>query len=464
MYCKHCGKEIKEGVKFCKYCGGKIIIEASSEEEASYKKYGTFWSRFGAYFIDIMLILVALIILVFLFGIYWGPEWDNVVGLIALITYHTFFLSFYSSTPGKMLFGLRIVNEKTGNRLSFGRSLGRSLSYFISSILFGLGFLKIALDKEKCKGWHDSLAGTIVLQKEYNKTTAVIIAIISIIIYLIVIIYGYTIEDEFSPYPIRSGTREIQNQLSLNPELFNETERLQPSGKKSSLDYPRISREEESDNDFSDLSFDVRGELAAVVIVACPIDYNDNWNIGSGTIISEEGVILTNYHVIQDTSQHYCTIGITNDLSKEPEYIFYADYVFSMDGEEFTVLNKELDVALLEIVEIETGYQFPNEFPAISKIGDSDVLNFNDKVYVVGYPSFGGGTITFTEGVVSGRVGDDLIKTSAKIDSGNSGGAAFNEKGEFVGIPTLIGEGTIEGLGYIVGIDSIKYWLAEIFE
>lgn len=65
---------------------------------------------------------------------------------------------------------------------------------------------------------------------------------------------------------------------------------------------------------------------------------------------------------------------------------------------------------------------------------------------------------------MSGRVGDDLVKTSAKIDSGNSGGAAFNKKGEFIGIPTLIGEGIVEGLGYIVGIDSVKYWLSQIFE
>jgi len=363
-----------------------------------------------------------------------------------------------------MLFGLRVINEKTDEKLSLGRALGRSLSYFVSSILFGLGFLKIAFDKEKHKGWHDSLAGTVVLQKEYNKTAAVIIAIIAIVIYLILVIYGSTVGDEFSPYPIRSGTREIQNQLSLNPELFSEADKLQPSGRKSSLEYPRTPRGGESVSNFSDLDFDVRKELAAVVVIACPVDYSKSWNIGSGTIISEEGVILTNYHVIQDTSQYYCTIGITNDLSKEPEYIFYADYVFSIEGQEFTILNEELDVALLQIVEVEPGYKLPEKFPAISKIGSSDTLNINDKIYIVGYPSFGGGTITFTEGVMSGRLGDDLIKTSAKIDSGNSGGAAFNKKGEFIGIPTLIGEGVVEGLGYIVGIDSVKYWLGQIFE
>jgi len=464
MFCKYCGKEIQEGVKFCKYCGSIVTDKIPSSEEIPHKKYGAFWPRLGAYFVDLTLILIALIILVVLFGIYWSQDWDSIVGFLALIIYHTFFLSLYSSTPGKMLFGLRVINEKTGNKLSFGRAFGRSLSYFVSSLILGIGYLKIAFDKEKHKGWHDSLAGTVVLQKEYNKTAAVIIAIIAIVVYLTVVIYGYAVEDEFSPYPIRSGTREIQNQLSLNPELFSEADKLQPSGRKSSLDYPQMPRGEESVSNFSDLDFDVRKELAAVVVVACPVDYSKNWNIGSGTLISEEGVILTNYHVIQDTSQYYCTIGITNDLSKEPEYVFYADYIFSIDGQEFTVLNEGLDVALLQIVEAEPGYKFPEKFPEISKIGSSDDLNINDKIYIVGYPSFGGGTITFTEGVMSGRVGDDLVKTSAKIDSGNSGGAAFNKKGEFIGIPTLIGEGVVEGLGYIVGIDSVKYWLSRIFE
>lgn len=467
MICPNCKNETLEDDKFCPYCGQKLDIEESKVESKPpglENSYGAFWPRFGAYFIDLTLILVALILIVLIFGISWEPEWDNIVSFAGLIIYHTFFLSFYSSTPGKMLFGLKVVSEKTDKKLNFGRALGRSVSYLLSSFLFGLGYLMIAFDKKRHKGWHDSLAGTVVLQKEYNKKRAVIIAIIAVVVYLIFVSYGYSTEEEFSPYPIRSGTREIQNQLSLNPELFNEAYNLQPSGKRSSLDYTQTPQSRGSVSDFSGLDFDVRKELSAVVVVGCPIDYSDDWNLGSGTIIDEEGIILTNYHVIQDTSQYYCTIGITNDLSKEPEYIFYADYIFSEGGDEFVLINEELDVAILQIVEVEPGYQFPSRFPTVSNIGTSDELNINDKIYIVGYPMFGGGTITFTEGVMSGRIGDDLIKTSAKIDSGNSGGAAFNNRGELIGIPTLIGEGIIEGLGYIVGVDSVKYWLSQIFE
>ena len=173
MFCKYCGKEIPEGIKFCKYCGGRLSIsEENNDEQPEKENYGTFWPRFGAYFIDLILILIVLIIIALIFGISWGSNWDNIVSFIALIIYHTFFLSFYSSTPGKMLFGLRVVNEKTNDKLSPGRAFGRSFSYFMSSILFGIGFLKIAFDKKKHKGWHDGLAGTVVLQKEYNKKRA----------------------------------------------------------------------------------------------------------------------------------------------------------------------------------------------------------------------------------------------------------------------------------------------------
>jgi len=53
MFCKYCGKEIPEGIKFCKYCGGRLSIsEENNDEQPEKENYGTFWPRFGAYFID----------------------------------------------------------------------------------------------------------------------------------------------------------------------------------------------------------------------------------------------------------------------------------------------------------------------------------------------------------------------------------------------------------------------------
>jgi len=462
MFCKYCGKELPEGVKFCKFCGGNLTTSGKEQLQQT-ENYGRFWPRAGAWMIDQALILVCLILIAIFFGA-WSDDWDTLVGYFGLVVYSTFFLKLYGATPGKMIFGLKVVDEKTRGELNFGKSFNRSLSYFISSIALGFGFWKIAFDKDKHRGWHDHLAGTVVLQRDYKKQRAVILTILAVIFYFGLIIYGYISDEKFNPYPVRSGTREIQNELFLNPGLFNQTPNLQPVGRKSGEAYSNRFSGTSQSNNLANLDFDVRKELAAVVVVACPIDNSEKWNVGSGVITSDNGIILTNFHVIQDTTQHYCTIGLTNDLSKEPEYAYYADFNFSVDGQNFTIINQDLDVALLQIVSAGSGYKLPDKFPAISAIGSSDALNINDKIYIAGYPAFGGGTITFTEGVISGRVGDDLIKTSAKIDSGNSGGAAFNKYGELIGIPTLIYEGTAEGLGYIVGIDSVKYWLEQVLK
>ena len=66
------------------------------------------------------------------------------------------------ATPGKMVFGIRIVDATTMQKPSAGQDIGRYLAYFVSLLVLGLGFLAIAFDKRK-QGWHDRLAGTLVI-------------------------------------------------------------------------------------------------------------------------------------------------------------------------------------------------------------------------------------------------------------------------------------------------------------
>jgi len=445
-YCKYCGKEIKDTAKFCNFCGRDLskIGENDIKNVLPIKtthllEYGNFWSRAGAYMIDLFLIFVLLVIFYILLG-EWSKFLDSILWILAIVGYHTSFLSVYSSTPGKMLFGLKVQDEADSDKLSFKKSLTRTLSYFVSAILLGIGFLKVAFDKDKHKALHDDIAKTVVTQKEYKKGLAITLAVISTLTYLY--IFGSYSDEIDEPYTIREGTREIRNQLNINDDLFKEA-------KLENKDIENITETEKSQT-----TFDVNKELSAVVSITCPDDYGERNSYGSGTIIAESGVILTNYHVVEDSNDYYCEIGITNNLAKEPEYIYYADFAVA-EEENIVLIDEELDVAFLQIVDAIEGYQLPLHFPTITKIGSSDKLNINDKVYVAGYPSYGANTITYTDGVVSGRVGDDLIKTSAKIDFGNSGGAVFNEHGEYVGIPTLVYEGELEGLGYIVGIDSV---------
>ena len=67
------------------------------------------------------------------------------------------------ATPGKMAIGAKIVDAKTGGKPSTGQFIGRYLSYYISSFVLLLGFIWVGFDAKK-QGWHDKLAGTLVVR------------------------------------------------------------------------------------------------------------------------------------------------------------------------------------------------------------------------------------------------------------------------------------------------------------
>lgn len=157
---------------------------------------------------------------------------------------------------------------------------------------------------------------------------------------------------------------------------------------------------------------------------------------GSGTIVESDGTILTNAHVIaRDSFCNFSTIGIaiTEDSGQPPVLAFEADLL---------VADAELDLAVLRIARTLGGQAFTDaEFPALI-IGDSDAVEIGEDIRILGYPSIGGDTITFTDGSVSGFTSqaglDDRswIKTDATIAGGNSGGTAVNTAGELIGVPT----------------------------
>ena len=162
---------------------------------------------------------------------------------------------------------------------------------------------------------------------------------------------------------------------------------------------------------------------------------------GSGTIISPDGYILTNFHVIgdSDTREHYEYHAIfmtrANATDQPPVMNYWARYVAA---------DPTHDLALLKIVEYPDETPVPAEltFPSVI-VGDSNDLLPGDTITIVGYPGISGSTITFTAGLMSGWLGEDFeaggkqwIKTDGKIAHGNSGGGAFNERGELIGVPT----------------------------
>ncbi|MBX9457222.1 MAG: DegQ family serine endoprotease [Rhizobium sp.] len=167
-------------------------------------------------------------------------------------------------------------------------------------------------------------------------------------------------------------------------------------------------------------------------------------SLGSGVIVSSDGLIVTNNHVIANAD------GIRVALS---------------DGREFAanlVLKDErLDLAVLRIQAPGGGFSF-------LPVGDSDAVEVGDLVLAIGNP-FGVGQ-TVTSGIVSGlarnRIGEGdfsfFIQTDASINPGNSGGALINVAGELIGINTAIvsSGGGSNGIGFAIPANLVKVFIA----
>jgi serine protease Do len=190
----------------------------------------------------------------------------------------------------------------------------------------------------------------------------------------------------------------------------------------------------------------------AVDITACVEERGDLvpvWG-GSGTILSAEGLILTNAHVATDMFDEVgleggpmpgLVIALTTREDRPPTPMYLAEVV---------AYDHQLDLALLQITTDLAGNPVDSDAMNLATvdIGDSDEVHVGDDLYIFGYPTIGEGYITFTRGVVSGfesvEEDDEIIRTWIRTDStiagGNSGGTGINANGELIGVPTQLGE------------------------
>jgi len=142
------------------------------------QEYAGFWIRVGAAFIDTILLLIIIFpMLSTIYGKgYWTSEslvmgfWDVMLNYILPAVVVILFWTYKSSTPGKMLLKLTIVDAKTGGKPSTAQFIGRYLGYYASMIPLFLGIMWVGFDKRK-QGWHDKLAGTVVIRN--NRTEPV---------------------------------------------------------------------------------------------------------------------------------------------------------------------------------------------------------------------------------------------------------------------------------------------------
>ena len=187
----------------------------------------------------------------------------------------------------------------------------------------------------------------------------------------------------------------------------------------------------------------------AVVLISCQVNNSyfgqssSGTSTGSGFIITEDGYVVTNYHVVEGATKIF---------------------VNTHEGDEFSAVlvgqDSTNDVAVLKIEDAQN-------LPCVT-LGSSTELAVGDQVVAIGNP-LGDLTATLTVGYVSAKDRDvntdgtviNMIQTDAAINSGNSGGPLFNMKGEVVGITTAKYSGetssgaSIEGIGFAIPIDDV---------
>jgi S1-C subfamily serine protease len=167
-------------------------------------------------------------------------------------------------------------------------------------------------------------------------------------------------------------------------------------------------------------------------------------SMGSGVIISAEGTILTNAHVVK---------GASEIVAKLPDGRTFKAASFAAD--------EEVDLAVVKI----EGKDLP-----VAALGDSDALEVGQWVLAIGNPF--GLEHTVTAGVVSalrrsgGAGQEDFIQTDAAINFGNSGGALINTEGELIGINTAVLAQTLgtDGISFAIPVNMVRGVMEQIIE
>ncbi|WP_058990091.1 S1C family serine protease [Anaerococcus rubeinfantis] len=169
--------------------------------------------------------------------------------------------------------------------------------------------------------------------------------------------------------------------------------------------------------------------------------------VGSGSIVTKDGYILTNSHVVSNSDASEINVLFSDDKTKKAKLVWN---------------DTTLDLA---VIKVEANNLSPID------LGDSDKVNVGDKAVAIGNPLGLELQSTVTSGIISGlgrtvsfqngaRM-DGLMQTDAAINSGNSGGALLNSRGELVGINTAKA-GNSDGIGFAIPVNLAKKVIKEI--
>lgn len=214
------------------------------------------------------------------------------------------------------------------------------------------------------------------------------------------------------------------------------------------------------------ISSETLGAIAqSVVKIACNVDAGgENEQRGSGMLRVDSQdpngpyYVQTSLHVVEteDGAPSRCTITVFPDYRDPASALTFA-------SEGYRTYREGVDLAYLTplVVNGEKAGTVSDLAQYARSVATSPVCaatDSGDHVTILGYPAIGGDTLTITDGIISGVEFDGevrYLKTSAKIDSGNSGGVAVKDAGCLVGIPTSVRKGRIESIGRILDLNHL---------
>jgi len=447
MICPNCKKRISKDDKFCPYCGQKIM-----EEKVEEKPEPTNTFSFKQ---PISRLLLLYVFTFGLYGIYWfyktwkqikehtkatfSPGWRT-VGL---------FIPIYNIWRIYTLFddvkSLRIKAGFTENPSPGWLTLGYIVLGGLSRLpdpWYLLGFLSVfpllSIQKALNEYWEKEQRD----RKEKIKfSTKEIIILIIGAIFLALSLWGTFISESDYKYPFEEflfSDKEssfiigaLQEKLFLQSPTFQllleEKDKIQDLSKEIPIKTATNERKT------AEQIFEKYSE--AIVTVGIEDWYGD-FGFGSGFLISPTGLIVTNYHVIEDADK--AIIALVDKNKKVDIY-----NITSVVATDFIK-----DIAILKI----KGQGLP-----YVTIGDSDLAKPGQKVFAIGNPE--GFTNTISDGIISQirelEGGTKSFQITVPISMGSSGGALFNEMGEVIGITNMIfWEG--QNINFAVPINYVK--------
>lgn len=221
--------------------------------------------------------------------------------------------------------------------------------------------------------------------------------------------------------------------------------------------------------------FDQKLVTSSVVNIFCSsTEGEDESTGGSGTIIDDEGLILTNSHIIPQDDKDVqvdktgCLVVLPDPVTGLAKDIYLANpIVIPNISDKYDLAYMSIYAAYYDEEEKEYIGKYPRKFPVFDDTDrcSNESVKLGESVRIFGYPAISGGySLTVTDGIVSSFSRDGLIYTSAKISHGNSGGIAIDSKGCMIGVPSFVSTDENSSLGIIIPTNLISEFSDEVIK